>query len=90
MRSSDSSWPPAERPTSLLVPSSAVRLVALPAETGSDKLAGDTFIGQVIDQAPGSDGTSILVNVDVPADQAPTIALLAAQDRIALIRDAGR
>ena len=77
-------------PTSLLVPSSAVRLVALPAETGSDKLSGDTFIGQVVDQAPGADGTSILVNVDVPADQAPTIALLAAQDRIALVRDAGR
>lgn len=77
-------------PTSLLVPSSAVRLVALPAESGSDKLAGDTFIGMLIDQAPGSDGTSILINVDVPADQAPTIALLAAQDRIALIRDAGR
>lgn len=77
-------------PTSLLVPSSAVRLVALPAETGSDKLSGDTFIGQVVDQAPGADGTSILVNVDVPADQAPTIALLAAQDRIALVRDTGR
>jgi hypothetical protein len=77
-------------PTSLLVPSSAVRLVALPAESGSDKLSGDTFIGQVIDQTPGADGTSILVNVDVPADQAPTIALLAAQDRIALIRDAGK
>ena len=38
----------------------------------------------------GADGTSILVNVDVAADQAATIAQLAAQDRIALVRDAGR
>ena len=77
-------------PTSLLLPSSAVRLVALPPENGSDKLAGDTFTARVIDQSNGADGTSILVNVDVAADQAATIAQLAAQDRIALVRDAGR
>jgi hypothetical protein len=44
----------------------------------------------VIDQSPGADGTSILVNVDVEAGAAPTIAMLAAQDRIAIVRDAGR
>jgi hypothetical protein len=77
-------------PTSLLLPSSAVRLVALPPETGTDKLTGDTFSARVIDQSNGADGTSILVNVDVAADQAATIAQLAAQDRIALVRDAGR
>ena len=77
-------------PTSLLLPSSAVRLVALPPETGTDKLTGDTFTARVIDQSNGADGTSILVNVDVAADQAATIAQLAAQDRIALVRDAGR
>ena len=80
-------------PTSLLIPSSAVRLVALPARADGearDKLTGDTFTARVIDQANGADGTSILVNVDVAADQAPTIAQLAAQDRIALVRDAGR
>ena len=77
-------------PTSLLIPSAAVRLVALPAQNGSDNLTGDTFTARVIDQADGSDGTSILVNVDVAADQAATIAQLAAQDRIALVRDAGR
>ena len=77
-------------PTSLLLPSSAVRLIALPPENGSDKLTGDTFTARVIDQAAGSDGTSINVNVDVAADQAATIAQLAAQDRIALVRDAGR
>jgi hypothetical protein len=82
-------------PTSLLIPSAAVRLVALPAadaprEDASDDLAGDTFTARIIDQANGADGTSILVNVDVAADQAATIAQLAAQDRIALVRDAGR
>ena len=77
-------------PTSLLLPSSAVRLVALPPENGTDKLTGDTFTARVVDQANGADGTSILVNVDVAADQAATIAQLAAQDRVALVRDAGR
>ena len=76
-------------PTSLL-PSSAVRLVALPPENGTDKLTGDTFTARVVDQTNGADGTSILANVDVAADQAATIAQLAAQDRIALVRDAGR
>jgi hypothetical protein len=77
-------------PTSLLIPSAAVRLVALPAQNGSDDLTGDTFTGRIIDQSDGADGTSILVNVDVAADQAAIIAQLAAQDRIALVRDAGR
>jgi hypothetical protein len=82
-------------PTSLLIPSAAVRLVALPSQDGSDAdasddITGDTFTARVIDQANGADGTSILVNVDVAADQAAIIAQLAAQDRIALVRDAGR
>jgi hypothetical protein len=42
----------------------------------------------VVDTSDGADGTSILVNVDVSATDAPAIALLAAQDRIALLRDA--
>ena len=53
------------------------------------QLAGSIFVGRVIDQTPAADGTSILVNVDVEAGAAPTIATLAAQDRIALVRDAG-
>jgi hypothetical protein len=78
-------------PTSLLVPSSDLRLVALPPEDGgTDKLTGDAFIARVIDQSPGADGATILLNVDVSAAQAPTIALLAAQDRIAVVRDAGK
>ena len=77
-------------PTSLLIPSAAVRLVALPAQNGSDELTGDTFTARIVDQANGPDGTSILVNVDVAADQAAIVAQLAAQDRIALVRDAGR
>ena len=79
-------------PSNLLLPSSPVRLVAMAAADSSttDELAGNIFIGRMIDQSPSADGTSILVNVDVEAGAAPTIATLAAQDRIAIVRDAGR
>jgi hypothetical protein len=84
---------PGRAPSNLLLPSSLVRLIAMPTAADSsttDKLEGSIFIGRVIDQSPGADGTSILVNVDVEAGTAPTIAMLAAQDRIAIVRDAGR
>jgi hypothetical protein len=83
---------PGRAPGNVLLPSSLVRLIALPAaaDGSTDKLAGSIFVGRVIDQSPAVDGTSILVNVDVDADAAPAIATLAAQDRIALVRDAGR
>ncbi|HJV14990.1 MAG TPA: SAF domain-containing protein [Propionibacteriaceae bacterium] len=84
---------PGRSPGNLLQPASRVRLIAMPAATDSsttDKLAGSIFVGSVIDQSPAADGTSILVNVDVDASAAPTIAMLAAQDRIAIVRDAGR
>ena len=83
-------------PAALLVPASPVRLVALPAATSndpgaaSDKLAGKTWNGIVLDQTPGADGASIVINVDVAAEQAPTIALLAAQDRLVVVRDPAR
>jgi SAF domain len=81
---------PGRAPGNLLLPSSLVRLIALPgAAESTDKLAASIFVGRVIDQSPAADGTSILVNVDVEAGAAPTIATLAAQDRIALVRDAG-
>jgi len=84
---------PGRGPGNLLLPSSPVRLIALPAAADSsttDKLTGSVFVGRVIDQSPAADGTSILVNVDVEAGAAPTIAMLAAQDRVAIVRDAGR
>ena len=83
-------------PAALLVPASPVRLVALPAVTrndpasAADKLAGKTWNGIVLDQTPGADGASIVINVDVPAEQAPTVALLAAQDRLVVVRDPAR
>ena len=82
-----------QAPGCVVLPSSRVLLIAMPAaadSSTSDKLAGSIFVGSVIDQAPAADGTSILVNVDVDAAAAPTIAMLAAQDRIAMVRDAGR
>ena len=83
---------PGRAPGNVLLPSSLVRLIALPvaADGSTDKLTGNIFVGRVIDQSSAADGTSILVNVDVDAGAAPTIATLAAQDRIALVRDAGR
>jgi hypothetical protein len=82
---------PGRAPGNVLLPSSRVRLIALPADgSRADEHAGSIFVGRVIDQTPAADGTSILVNVDVEAGVAPTIATLAAQDRLALVRDAGR
>ncbi len=83
-----------QAPAVLLLPSSPVRLVALPpggAGAGAaDQLGGKTYLAHVIDQAVDADGTSILVNVEVDAQQAPTIALLAAQSRVAVVRDPGK
>jgi hypothetical protein len=76
-----------------LLPSSRIRLIAMPAAADSsstDELANSIFVGRVVDQSPAADGTSILVNVDVDAAVAPTIATLAAEDRIAIVRDAAR
>ena len=82
-------------PAVLLTPGSRIRLVALPAtstseSTESDKLGGKTYSATVIDQVPGADGASILINVDVKSGQAPTIAMLAASDRIVVVRDPAR
>ena len=79
-------------PASLLLPGSPVRLVALPANDAAakDKLAGSVYVARVVDQSAAPDGTSTLVNVEVASAQAPAIAALAAQDRLAVIRDAGK
>jgi hypothetical protein len=84
---------PGRAPSNLLLPASRVRLIAMPAAADSsiaDKLGGSIFAGTVIDQSQAADGTSTLVNIDVDAAAAPTIATLAAQDRVAIVRDAGR
>jgi hypothetical protein len=81
-------------PAALLTPASRVRLVALPPATTdpgtSDQLAGKTYSALIIDQAPGADGASIVINVDVKNGQAPTVAMLAAADRIVVVRDPAR
>jgi hypothetical protein len=83
-----------QAPSTMLVPSSPIRLVALPPAgadgAANDKLAGKTYLGHVIDNNPDADGTSAVVNVEVDAEQAPTIALLAAQNRLAVVRDPGK
>jgi hypothetical protein len=81
-------------PTGVLVPGSPLRLVALPPSGAdpafTDQYLGRTIIARVVSQEPGADGSSVLVNVDVSATQAPTVALLAAQERLAVVRDADR
>lgn len=80
-------------PATLLVPSAPVRIVALPPPSNgtgaTDSLVGKTYAGRIVGATPGADGTSTVVDVEVAAGQAPTIASLGAQDRIALVRDAG-
>jgi hypothetical protein len=81
-------------PAEFLLPGAPIRLVAIPAADAqpgvADAYAGKTFAARTVSSQPGTDAGSLLVNVDVPADQAPTIAMLAAQDRLTVVRDAGR
>jgi SAF domain len=83
-------------PAGLLPPSTPVRLVTLPAAEGQadGQRAGEqtappaTFFGRVVDYTDATDGASVLLNVDVAADDAPRISLLGATDRLAVLRDA--
>jgi flagella basal body P-ring formation protein FlgA len=81
-------------PLGLLTPGSPVRLVAIPPTgadpTSKDPYTGKTFLGRVVSQVNGVDGNSVVVNVDVLAAQAPAVASLGAQERLALVRDSER
>ena len=87
--------PTGRAPAALLTPGSPARLVMLPPASAtdpdtSDKLAGKTYPAIIVDQAPGADGASIVINVDTAGSQAPIIAMLAASDRLAVVRDPAR
>lgn len=78
-------------PAGLLTASAPVRLVALPPADqapATPTTAAQTYFGRVIDVSDGADGSSVLINVDVASTEAPAITALAAQDRIAVLRDA--
>jgi hypothetical protein len=81
-------------PAGAIPPGTPLRLIALPPSGAdpkfTDQYTGRTIISREISQVDGVDGASIVVNVDVPAQQAPTVALLAAQERLAVVRDADR
>ena len=81
-------------PADFLLPGAPVRLVALPAADAqpneTDPYAGKTFVARAVSSRPGPDAGSLFVDVDVPTDQAPVVALLAAQERLSIVRDAGR
>jgi hypothetical protein len=81
-------------PSGQLPAGTPLRLIAIPP-AGTDPNFTDDYTGRVIiarhiSQADSADGTSIVINVDVPAAQAPVVALLAAQERLAVVRDADR
>lgn len=80
-------------PVGFLQPSSLIRLVAIPpegAEAGyKDAYTGMIIKASVIDATPAPDGLSIMVNVDVPSDKSAAAALLAARNRLVVVRDAG-
>lgn len=79
-------------PADFLLPGAPVRLVALPAPDAqagaTDPYVGKTFTARTVSARPGPDVGSLLVDVDVPSTQAPTIAMLAAQERLTVVRDA--
>lgn len=81
-------------PAEFLLPGAPIRLVALPpadAQPGAaDPYAGKTFAARTVSARSGADAGALLVDVDVPANQAPTIAMLAAQERLTVVRDADR
>jgi hypothetical protein len=84
-------------PVGLLPASAVVRLVPVPSgeqpaagQSGPSAAPLPTYFGTVVDVTDGADGSSILINVDVAAADAPVIAQLAAQDRIVVLRDADK
>ena len=75
-----------------LDPGNPVRLVAVPPANADadyrDSFSDLSVTGRVVEIVTLNDGQSVLLDVDVPATQAASIARLAAQDRIVAIRDA--
>lgn len=69
-----------------------LRLVALPATTGTDEekdpYAGKVYTARLVDQRPGADGISTLLNIDLPQSQAAAVGTLAALDRLVVLREA--
>lgn len=79
-------------PEGFLTPGSPVRLVALPPD-GAEPGYRDTYtnlaiLARVVDTSPTADEMATLLNVDVAADQATTVGVLAAQNRLVVVRDA--
>lgn len=78
-------------PSSPLRPGSPVRLIAIPvADTSpadTDDFTGQTFEAQIVSYAPGADGASVVVDVEVSEATAASVAILAAQERLVVVRE---
>lgn len=82
--------PEGRAPAGLLVAGGKVRVVEVPASGATEDATPADFVvdALVVDSAPGADGLSLQVNVQVESRQAATVARLAAQERIVLIKEA--
>lgn len=82
--------PEGRAPAGHLVPGGRVRLVEVPASGEASTPADINYVvdGVVVDSNPGADGLSLQVNVEVESDQATTVARLAAQERVVVIKEA--
>ncbi|MGO1972915.1 MAG: SAF domain-containing protein [Propionibacteriaceae bacterium] len=82
--------PEGRAPAGHLVPGGQVRLVEVPAGAGATTPEDADYVvdGVVVDSSPGADGLSLQVNVEVESDQAASVARLAAQERVVVIKEA--
>ncbi len=79
-------------PNTDLAPAAPIRLVALaPGDrAAADALTGGIYAARVVGQTAAPDGVSVLLDVDVDQRVAAAVAALAAQERLAVVRDPAR
>lgn len=81
-------------PSGQIPPGTRVRLVAIPPASAdsefTDSFSGKTIEAKMVSSQINADGVSVVVNVDVAAEQAAAVGTLGAQERLVLIWDAER
>lgn len=74
--------------TGTITPGSKLRLVIIPPANGSDSQTGQVYQATMVETSTSTiQGTGQVVNVEVPADEAPTIGTMAAANRVVVIKD---
>lgn len=77
----------AQRPSKALSAGDPVRFVATPQPGGEMPLEEPATIEAVVINTQGAANGGLILNVELPTDQAPQLAALAATNRIALVID---